>query len=65
MKVAIVGGGYAGRSCLLALKKVGIQATLFGRAESHGLNPEMPLGIWSSGLRALQWVIIDVCTVFV
>ena len=55
--VDLITGGYAGRSALLALHKVGLSATLFENADTAGAvnySPDMPVGIWSNGLACLK-----------
>ncbi|NQZ77061.1 MAG: FAD-dependent oxidoreductase, partial [Ekhidna sp.] len=55
MKVAIVGGGITGLTTALALKKRGIQSTVYEQA--HEIN-EVGAGIWlqPNAMKVLEWL---------
>ncbi len=58
MEIAIIGGGISGLSMSLALAKLGIQSTVYERAEDLS---EVGAGLWlqPNALRVLQWLGIE------
>lgn len=53
MRVIVVGGGIAGLSAAIALRKVGIDVTVYERAPARG-DVGAGIGLWTNALRALD-----------
>lgn len=54
MKAAIIGGGLGGLTCCNALRKIGVDAHVFERAEKLSPQAGTGLTLWPNGLSAIE-----------
>lgn len=54
LKAAIIGGGLGGLTCCNALRKIGIDAQVYERAQTLSPQAGTGLTLWPNGLSALQ-----------
>jgi 2-polyprenyl-6-methoxyphenol hydroxylase-like FAD-dependent oxidoreductase len=54
LRAAIIGGGLGGLTCCNALRKVGIDAQVFERAEKLSPQAGTGLTLWPNGLSAIE-----------
>ena len=54
MKAAIIGGGLGGLTCCNALRKIGVEAHVFERAEKLSPQAGTGLTLWPNGLSAIE-----------